>query len=37
MTRMKEIKLLEEDMEYVYKHKAGIQNKLKDIYVELKG
>jgi hypothetical protein len=37
MTRMKEIKLLEEDMDYVYKHKAEIQNKFKDIYGELKG
>jgi iron(III) transport system substrate-binding protein len=37
MTKMKDIKLLEEDMDYVYKHKADIQNKFKDIYIGLKG
>lgn len=36
MTNMKDIKLIEEDMDYVYKHKAEIQEKFKTIFVDLK-
>lgn len=35
MVNINDIKLLEEDMEYVYKNKAAIQNKFKDIFVDI--
>ncbi|HUX21036.1 MAG TPA: extracellular solute-binding protein [Spirochaetia bacterium] len=37
MTPMKDINVIEEDMDYVNKHKTDIQGKFKDIYVDIKG
>ncbi len=37
MVPMKNINVIEEDMDYVYKHKTDIQSKFKDIYVDIKG
>ncbi len=37
MVNVKDIKLLEEDMDYVYKHKAELQEKFKAIFVEING
>ncbi len=37
MVPMKDINLVEEDMDYVNKHKTDIQGKFKDIYVDIKG
>jgi iron(III) transport system substrate-binding protein len=35
MVNINNIKLLEEDMDYVYQNKAAIQNKFKDIFVDI--
>jgi iron(III) transport system substrate-binding protein len=35
MVNINDIKLLEEDMDYVYQNKAAIQNKFKDIFVDI--
>ncbi|OQY39219.1 MAG: iron ABC transporter substrate-binding protein [Spirochaetaceae bacterium 4572_7] len=36
MTNISEIKLIKEDMDYVYKHKASLQDHFKDIFVDIK-
>jgi iron(III) transport system substrate-binding protein len=37
MTNINEINVIEEDMEYVYQHKAEMQDRFKDIYVDIQG
>ena len=37
MVNIKDIKLIKEDMEYVYENKAALQNRFKDIYVDIQG
>ena len=37
MVNISDIKLLEEDMEYVYKNKQALQDKFKDIFVDIQG
>jgi iron(III) transport system substrate-binding protein len=37
MTNINEINVIEEDMEYVYQHKQEIQDRFKDIYVDIQG
>ena len=37
MVNINDINLIEEDMEYVYQNKAAIQNRFKDIYVDIQG
>jgi len=37
MTPISQINVIEEDMEYVYQHKAELQDRFKDIYVDIQG
>ena len=37
MVNISEINIIEEDMEYVYQNKAALQDKFKDIYVDIQG